>query len=123
MKVLSVAKPLALGCVLLAGPALALDPIFKGTWTVVSPHTQEMHGVRLRFSNRTRNSVYVQINQMSGQLRESDGRGDSNHVVRTEAFDCYYDVVIVTGRKRMTWRLVLSRGANCVQTFTAELDP
>jgi hypothetical protein len=82
-----------------------------------------MQGARIRFSNRTQNTGYVQLNQMSGTLRESDGRGGSNYVVRTEAFDCYYDVAIVTGGLEMTWRLTNSGGAPCVQTFIVHRDP
>lgn len=106
-----------------ATPAAALDKIFSGTWAIVGPETHEMLGARLRFSNRTKDSAYVQVNQMSGLLRRSDGRGGSNYVVRTEAFDCYYDVVILTGREEMTWRLTNSGGAPCVGSFRARLDP
>jgi hypothetical protein len=120
-------KPILLalicGIQLLAPDAMALDGVFAGTWTVVSPTTQDMHGARLRFSDRKQNSVFVQLNQMSGTLRESDGAGGSNYVVRNDAFDCYYDVVIVTGRKEMTWHLAKSGGAPCVVSFTAHLDP
>lgn len=108
---------------LAANPAAAIDRIFSGTWAIVSPETHEMLGARLRFSNRTKDSVYVQLNHMSGLLRRSDGRGGSNYVVRTEAFDCYYDVVILTGREEMTWRLTNSGGAPCVGSFRARLDP
>jgi len=101
----------------------SLDRIFSGTWGVVGPPTHELLGARLRFSNRTSNSVFVQINHMSGQLRASDGRGGSNYVVRTNAYDCYYDVVILTGREEMLWRLWSSGGAPCVPSFHARLDP
>jgi hypothetical protein len=117
MKALLLATASLLGGTLVAVPAHALDPALSGTWAVVSPPSQDMLGARLRFSNRTKNSVFVQINQMSGTLRESDGNAGSNYVVRTEAFDCYYLVSILTEREEMTWQLVRSGGSNCVPTF------
>jgi hypothetical protein len=126
MKVLLLAKGVVLGCALAACPAHALDSVFRGTWTVVSvdgPSADIGVGTRLRFSNRTPNSVYVQIRRMAGLLRESDGENESNYVVRTDSYECYYDITIVMGRQEMTWRLVKSDGAPCVPSFRVKLDP
>ncbi len=106
-----------------AAEAQSMDRVFAGVWGIVGPESHEMLGTRLRFSDRQASSVHVSVNQMSGLLRRSDGKGTSNYVVRTEAFACYYDVVILTGREEMTWRLVDSGGFNCVKSFRARLDP
>ncbi len=111
------------GGIALTSPAVALDRTFSGSWGIVGPANHEMLGARLLFSERGANSVHVHINQMSGPLRESDGTAGSNYAVHTEACSCYYDIMIMTGREEMTWRLVKSGGALCVNSFHARKDP
>jgi len=112
-----------MGSFVFAPPALAFDNVFSGTWSIIGPATHEMLGARLRFSELASKSAHVEINQMSGSLRESDGTSGSNYVVHTESYSCYYDVVVLTGRSEMTWRLARSEGFPCVNSFHARKDP
>jgi hypothetical protein len=103
--------------------AVALDATFSGTWSIVSPPAHVMVGAKLLFSDIKSDSVFVQIDQASGLLLASDGRGGSNHVIRAEGLECYYDIVTLSGGQEMTWRLVNSNESPCLPSFQARRTP